>query len=116
MQNPSDDKQGESSAPIDARCLRIIAAGLIGVGMPDTADQLRAIAERLEAAPLVDIRRSIMARNEKIVRPILKMLREAHKAIEQEINATGDYAHPVIKRKLEMLDRHRRSLEKMGLA
>ena len=65
---------------------------------------------------LVDIRRSIMASNEKIVGPILKMLREAHKAIEQEITATGDYEHPAIKRKLEMLERHRRNLEKMGFA
>lgn len=35
----------------DAACLRIIAASVADVGMPDTADQLRAIAERLETNP-----------------------------------------------------------------
>ncbi len=37
----------------DAACIRIIAASVAEVGMPDTADQLRAIAERMEASPTV---------------------------------------------------------------
>lgn len=48
-QGPSnpDSKDGQSGVS-DAACLRIIAASVAEVGMPDSADQLRAIAESLE--------------------------------------------------------------------
>lgn len=51
-------RRGEASKPdssdgqlvTDAACIRIIAASVAEVGMPDSADQLRAIAGRLEIA------------------------------------------------------------------
>ena len=48
-----------------------------------------------------------------IIKALLKMLREAHGAVQLEITATADDSHPVIAGKIKMLDRHEKRLAKL---